>query len=59
MLFVVSCPECLHIVGCQPPVEQDEKAQCSHCDALIDAHKGYWINEPAEPVKEFDLLSVE
>ena len=59
MIFVVECPNCLQTVGGTPPVEQDEKIQCCHCDALIDSSKGKFIVEPAVPEKEFDLLSVE
>ncbi len=59
MIYVVICPHCLHTVGVTPPTGPKDKAQCSHCDELIDPHGGRFIKEPAEPEKEFDLLSVE
>ncbi len=41
------------------PHEPDEMIQCSHCGERIKRAGGKFIKEPAEPEKEFDLLSVE
>lgn len=59
MIYAVTCPDCLHVVGGQPPVKPDDKIMCSHCNALIDAGNGQFIEEPVMPEKEFDLLSTE
>ncbi len=72
MIYVVKCPFCNAMVGCEPnqagPGQTNEVGQllknevaCSRCNEMISTENGTHINEPQleKKAEDIDLLKVD
>ncbi len=64
-MFVATCPGCYKRIGVPRPGSHpkispsDLQQECPFCGTAVFSSTGVDVEPPPEPVKEFDLLSVD